>query len=371
VTSARQDHRVPPRGAPPEAPRYPTVHAAVPAGDVDDASAALWALGATGVEERDATTLEKPGEGGALLVAHFDDEDRARVAAAALAEENEGWKASVEHIVGDEWKHRWKEFWKPMRVGTRLVVRPSWEEVERREGDVVLTLDPGQAFGTGTHESTRLVLAEVEKLVRGGETVLDAGCGSGILGIGALLLGAESVRAVDVDEDAIAATRENAEKNRVVIDASTTPVARVRGTFDLVLANIERRVLVPMARDLAARVAPGGALVLSGLLVGEEDEVLRAYAPLAPEARAVERDWVALVLRKGAKARAEPEAKPKASASKAKPEASASKAKPKASASKAKPKASKANPKASKARRPKASKTEARRPKASKTEARR
>ncbi|AKF09035.1 50S ribosomal protein L11 methyltransferase [Sandaracinus amylolyticus] len=280
-------------------PRYPTVHVEVPENDVDEASAMLWELGASGVEERDASTLDKPVEGGALLVAHFDDEDEARIATEALIGEERGWSARIEHIVGDEWKHRWREFFKPTRIGNRLVIRPSWEQVDAREGDVVLTLDPGQAFGTGTHETTRLVLAELEWWVRGGEHVLDVGCGSGILSIGALLLGAADAVAIDNDELAIDATNENAEANGVAdrVKASTTPIEQIEGRWGLVVANIEARVLLPMAEALMARVAPGGMLVLSGLLLQDEDEIRRAYAAMEPVARRQERDWIALTFR--------------------------------------------------------------------------
>ena len=125
---------------------------------------ATLALGATGVEERDRSTLEKSPGDKVLLVAHFDLEDQARIAAEALP-----WGGRVEYVVGDEWKHRWREFFKPSRLGEHVVVRPPWIElpsdgVEALPGDVVVTIDPGQAFGTGTHETTRLVLAELDEL---------------------------------------------------------------------------------------------------------------------------------------------------------------------------------------------------------------
>ena len=277
-------------------PRYPVVHMDVPSESSDEAAAALFSLGASGVEERDAATLDKPSEGEVLLVAHFDDEDRARIACGALP-----WPGRLTHIVGDDWKHNWRAFFKPTRIGKRLVIRPSWEEVTPKKGDVIITVDPGQAFGTGTHETTRLVLAELDACVRGGERVLDAGCGSGILAIGALLLGAKDALCVDVDPDAIVVTLENAEINDVAdrVVANTTPVAKLRRQFDLVVANIESRVLIPMAPQLAKRVAPGGTLVLSGLLAPEEVAVRKAYRGLGLRYVRTRQDgeWIALSYR--------------------------------------------------------------------------
>ena len=274
-------------------PRYPCVHVPVSAEDVDLASSILWDAGATGVEERDATTLDKSSGAEVTLVAHFDADEDASEAVEALAEQ---WTARIEYIVGDEWKERWKEFWKPTRIGERFVVRPSWEPFEAGPRDVVITLDPGQAFGTGTHESTRLVLTELETRVTGGEHVLDVGCGTGILAIGALLLGAADAIAIDVDPIAVDVTRENAEVNGVSdrLEASERPVEAIEGTFELVLANIQNAILVPMARALIAKVAPGGALVLSGLLASEEDEIRAAFGALSFAGKRSDKDWIAL-----------------------------------------------------------------------------
>jgi ribosomal protein L11 methyltransferase len=280
-----------------DVPRYPTLHVEVPPDDVDEASAALFALGASGVEERDRTTLEKSPGDAVLLVAHFASDDEARIAGGTLA-----WPSRIEHVIGDEWKHRWREFFKPSRLGERIVVRPPWEEVETRPGDVVVTIDPGQAFGTGTHETTRLVLAELDRIVTGGERVLDIGCGSGILSIAAVLLGAAQADGVDVERESIDATHENAKRNGVErrVKASLTPLARVKGTFSLVLANVESRVLVPFAKEITARVAPGGTLILSGLLADEEATMLAAYAGFENASITREHDWIAITLRRTA-----------------------------------------------------------------------
>lgn len=321
-------------------PRYPTLHLDVPPDDVDEASAALFELGASGVEERDRSTLEKSPGDAVLLVAHFASDDEARIAGGTLR-----WPSRLEHVVGDDWKHRWREFFKPSRLGEHIVVRPPWEEVETKKGDVVITIDPGQAFGTGTHETTRLVLAELDRIVKGGERVLDVGCGSGILSIGAVLLGAAKADGIDVEVESVDATHENAERNGVKgkVKASLTPLARVKGTFPLVLANVESRVLVPFAKDIAARVAPGGTLILSGLLADEEAALIAAYAPMTAVRVTREKDWIAITLTKAAAA---PTKKTKAPAPKKKAPAKKTKKAPAKQATKTK--TAKAKPRAAK-----------------------
>jgi ribosomal protein L11 methyltransferase len=282
-------------------PRYPYVHVDVRAAEVEEISAALWELGAQGIEERDHTTLDRPvaPSGDVVtLVASFADDAGAAEAVAAI-----GREARVTHVVGDAWRDAWREHFKPTRVGERLVVRPSWEPFEAQAQDVVLTIDPDRAFGTGTHETTRLVMRELDRRVRGGEQVLDVGCGSGILAVAALLLGAQRARAIDVDEDAVRVARENAARNGVSarMRADATPVERVRGVYPIVVANIEAKVLVPLAKAIARRVAPGGVLVLSGILRGQEDEVRAAYPGFSLDSQPNDGEWVALVLLKEGK----------------------------------------------------------------------
>ncbi|MEQ9073381.1 MAG: 50S ribosomal protein L11 methyltransferase [Sandaracinaceae bacterium] len=280
-------------------PRYPCVHVAVPVTESDVVSSVLWDAGATGLEERDATTMDAAAGDGVTLVAHFDEEADALEAVGLVTARFDGrFVPTVEHIVGDDWRERWKAFFHTTRVGERLVVRPSWETHDAQEGDLVIVLDPGQAFGTGTHETTRLVMRELEARVNGGEHVLDVGCGSGILGIAALKLGAARVVAVDVDPIAVRVADENAEINGVAIEASTTPVEDVPGRYPIVLANIRSPILIPMTESLVAHLTPGGVLVLSGLLAEEESEIRAVYdAHLRFDGVRRDGDWIALAYR--------------------------------------------------------------------------
>ena len=280
-------------------PRYPYLHVVVSEDESELASDALWELGAQGIEERDGSTLlrsEATQPGALTLVASFADEDGARAALAGLEER---WPATLQWVEGDGWRDAYKAYFKPTRIGERLVVRPSWEPFSAEANDVVLTLDPGRAFGTGTHESTRLVLALLQQYLRPEHAVLDVGCGSGILAIACLLLGARSARAIDVDPEAPRVARENARLNGVEagLEADASPVEVIARRYPLVLANIESRVLVPMARALIARVQPGGVLILSGLLVQERDAVLAAYAGCELLAGPELGEWFALALR--------------------------------------------------------------------------
>src|SRR5690606_33734764 len=153
----------------------------------------------------DDETLSK-ATAGVLLVASFEDEETARAALEALGED----RATLVFVEGDDWRDEWKRFFKPSRIGERFVVRPSWEPFDAGPDDLVIVIDPGRAFGTGLHETTRLVIRELEQRVTPGVEVLDVGTGSGILSIAALMLGAGRALGIDVDEDAVEIAVENA-----------------------------------------------------------------------------------------------------------------------------------------------------------------
>jgi ribosomal protein L11 methyltransferase len=228
--------------------------------------------------------------------------ERHEDATAALAELPERWAPRVEEVVGDAWRDEWKKHFEPFRVCPGVVVRPPWREVEPAAGERVVVLEPGRAFGTGLHETTSLVAEALAAMRLEGTAVLDVGCGSGILALIALVLGAARARAVDVDPDAVAVARENAVRNGLAdrLVADETPVDAVAEQYPLVLANIESRTLAELAPALVARVAPAGTLVLSGILApdvapAQIEDVRRAYAALKETAVHRKGEWIAMV----------------------------------------------------------------------------
>jgi ribosomal protein L11 methyltransferase len=201
-----------------------------------------------------------------------------------------------------DWADAWKAYFPVMRIGRRLVIRPTWRRHRRGAGDVVLALDPGMAFGTGLHPTTRLCLAGVEALADGGvlegARVLDVGCGSGILAIAALKLGAATTLGVDTDPIAIEATAANAERNGLARRTQTRNGSLPTGepAFDVVLANLIAGLLVALAPELRDELRPGGSLLASGIFVDREGAVREAFeaADLVVKDRTAEGDWVAL-----------------------------------------------------------------------------
>lgn len=268
--------------------------------------------GVGGVETRDDSLLEFSVER-PCLVAYTTPKDIEHVQARALAFAHSmelALELEAEHRDDDDWRDSWKRFYQPVRFGDgALLLRPSW--IERKADDPIreLVLDPGRAFGTGLHESTRLCMELlVEVFDRRDEkptSCLDLGCGSGILGLAALRLSTELERVhfVDIDVEAVDTSRENVDLNDeleratfatgVVTDLSEAP-------YPLVLANIRPSVLVPYAADIAARVAPGGLLILSGILLEEAEQIASTYHALGLEqvARPPMNDWCGFLYRR-------------------------------------------------------------------------
>jgi ribosomal protein L11 methyltransferase len=201
-----------------------------------------------------------------------------------------------------DWAEAWKAFFPVLRVGRRLVIRPTWRRHRREPDDVVLALDPGMAFGTGLHPTTRLCLAGLEALADDGRVdgarVLDVGCGSGILAIAALKLGAITAYGLDTDPIAVESTVANARRNRLGrrITARLGSLPSGEPPFEVVLANLIAGVLVRLAGALRDELRPGGTLLASGIFIDREAEVQEAFERigLTVRDRRAEGDWVAL-----------------------------------------------------------------------------
>jgi ribosomal protein L11 methyltransferase len=205
----------------------------------------------------------------------------------------------------EDWSLVWKKNYHPLRVGKRLVIVPSWMEIPLAPEDIAVHLDPGMAFGTGMHPTTRLCLQAVEELVNPGMDVIDLGCGSGILSIAAARLGARRVTAVDIDPDAVRISQENARKNRVEDQVAVclgSLAGLLEGKFPvsragLVLANILAGVLIQMlSRGLGKLVSPGGVLILSGILYDQAEAVEQALPSAGMRLREKRQfdDWISL-----------------------------------------------------------------------------
>jgi ribosomal protein L11 methylase PrmA len=309
------------------------VQVAVPDAEAELAADALWQAGAVAIEERP----------GLLIAATTDGRDPAALVEAVAGR----WPAEVVAVDVEAALDAWREHARPVVIADRLVVRPPWVEpppaaipappghcprncepnwlpgnhagsqlraqrsgkgdaLAPGTGDELLdvVVDPGRAFGGGAHVSTRLALAALVELVRGGERVLDVGCGSGVLALAALALGADEAVGIDIDPEAVEATRANAERNRVadrLVVATDLPAAGPASPYDLVVANMLLPDLVAVAPTVARVAGRHAAVVISGVLTDQRAAVLAPYAGLGlePVAERTDEGWLALTLRVG------------------------------------------------------------------------
>ncbi len=207
-----------------------------------------------------------------------------------------------ESVDEKDWAHAWKAHFNVTRITGKIVVKPEWKDYTPAPGEVIINIDPGMAFGTGTHPTTSMCLALLEEHVQPGKTLLDVGCGSGILMIGAAKLGAGAMTGIDVDPVAVDITQQNLEKNAIALDGVTLGAVTLDKTpeigYDLICANIIAQVIVSIMPDIATRLAPDGTAILSGII---EERVPDIYAALdAQNLRCVKKisqeEWVALVV---------------------------------------------------------------------------
>lgn len=195
-------------------------------------------------------------------------------------------EAELSSIREEDWANNWKQYFKPITIGEKLVIKPSWEEYENTDNRIVLEIDPASSFGTGQHHTTRLCLELLEKSMNGAETILDLGCGSGILSIGAILLGAKSAVAVDIEENASATAIENALKNNISTNIykaycgnilnDDVLADKIANKYDIITANIVADVLIAMKEYFLRYLNENGTLIVSGIIVERMEEVIAA-----------------------------------------------------------------------------------------------
>jgi ribosomal protein L11 methyltransferase len=306
-------------GRHPTLPHYPRVpflqvHLTLDGLDADSVEAACFAAGALAVTLADAgdAPILEPGPGAtplwpsvalsALFAAATPTESLAAKLRGALGQP--GLRLRFETVADRVWEREWLKDFRPMRFGRRLWICPGGlappAETTAAHAPVIVWLDPGLAFGTGTHATTALCLEWLDAASLAGERVLDVGTGCGSLAIAALALGAERVRALDIDPQALTATRDNAERNAIGAELEIAPADAPWGeNYGIVLANILAEPLIELAPPIAAATRAGGAVVLSGLLLAQAGAVAAAYAPWFDMEIPRQRDgWALLVGRR-------------------------------------------------------------------------
>jgi ribosomal protein L11 methyltransferase len=236
--------------------------------------------GASSIAEAELEPEAYGKPAGLRLSTSLDDEPQALPALLQELNAIEGVHAYLETLVDDAWKHQWRDFHQARRISPRLAIRPPWREYVTEAHELVLVIEPGMAFGTGGHETTRLCLMALDDYLAQHPTtsaMLDVGCGSGVLAIAAAKLGVNDCVGIDNDPDAITVSRENAEANGVEAVFSEQSLDALARCFPLVIANIISSVLRAMRDELIASVCPGGRLVLSGLLCTEKQMMLDTF----------------------------------------------------------------------------------------------
>jgi len=214
----------------------------------------------------------------------------------------------MSNVKEEDWANNWKQYFKPLTVGKKLLIKPSWEVCEVKDGRKILEIDPASSFGTGQHNTTQLCLELLEKHLKTGDRLLDLGCGSGILSIGGVLLGAKSAVAVDIEENAVKTSIENADKNNISADIFKAYCGNIIGDkdliekigtgYDIISANIVADVLIAMSDIFSKFLVKNGILIMSGIISMRKDEVLSAV--LAKGFKLLEThekdDWVAIAM---------------------------------------------------------------------------
>ena len=214
-------------------------------------------------------------------------------------------KIEIIGVDEEDWANSWKAYYKPTRIGEHMVIVPAWEDYQAKPDDIIVTMDPGMAFGTGTHETTKLVIELLEKHVKSGDRILDVGCGSGILAICASKLGAKDCFACDIDPVAVRVACENIEKSGQtnIVCKQSDLLAQVdlsNGKYDVICANIVADIVIRLSQDIEKYMNPDAVILASGIIVERENDVIEALNERGfyVYEKLVENGWCAIVFKK-------------------------------------------------------------------------
>lgn len=213
-------------------------------------------------------------------------------------------KIFTDSVKEEDWANNWKKYYKPLRIGEHIVIKPEWEDVDSQNGDIVVELNPGMAFGTGDHETTSMCISNLEKYVNKGDLVYDIGCGSGVLGIVAAKLGAKEVVGIDIDEVAVKVANENIEKNKVssnmkAIVGNLADEIEESKKADVIVANIIADIIVILSEDTRKYLKDGGIFITSGIILSKVDTVRKALEKNGFEVVEVQKkgEWACILAR--------------------------------------------------------------------------
>lgn len=243
-----------------------------------------------------------------LIHIYISPEENPQEAVAFLSERliSEKIKHSIDttKCKNEDWENNWKDYFKPIKIGDKLLIQPDWLETENDDDRAVLKIEPGLAFGSGTHETTRLCLQTLEKYINTDTDVLDLGCGSGILSVASLLLGAKKAVGVDIDKLAVKTANENAQRNSISSDKYSflngNLTDKVSGKFDVIVANIVADIIILFTKDVASYLKDDGVFIASGIIDVREKEVVNAFEKhnLQITARHELNNWLCFELKK-------------------------------------------------------------------------
>ena len=286
----------------------------VPISEADAVASVLIEHGANGIVEENQTqsTPCSSISNNIMLKAYIKKDDAAKkhlteiknyLASLSSLTGIDEFSLATNDIKDEDWNALWKSFFQPVKVTERIIIKPTWTNYWKRADEIIIELDPGMAFGTGTHQSTRLCLRAIEEITVSCSynrdfSLLDVGTGSGILAIAASLLGIPKVVGIDIDFQAVECAKKNAAMNNIAdkVTLSDIPLHKTKGLFSIIVANILPHTLIDLKSDLLSRLAPSGYLILSGILQEKAGDVVDAFAGDIPFVRETKEDeWSCLV----------------------------------------------------------------------------